>query len=269
MTRTDALLFPLRDNAATLRPSIPEAVIPGNFWYPRGSCHAGQNYCRRVCINRPVDSPLHLGANFSIDALPSAAFDPVTFAPIPLTLDSAGNLIGNRPMLVQLDIDVLSSGFNAAHDERGFGAMTFSLDLYGSFSNTTRPGWRANNPLVSSGGIGSDLVPLWDDNMDAGKSGDLKYILLSNPVISSGNPLDPRPLLTAGVPVKVGSIFLSWDGIGAGGVSVAPDQVAFARTSDGKLQMYQPGEYSMIGGSFHTPGWMPPPAPVTPPPAPP
>ncbi len=52
------------------------------------------------------------GANFSIDTLPAAAFDPVTFAPISLTLDSAGNLIGKRPMVVKLDIDILSSGFN-------------------------------------------------------------------------------------------------------------------------------------------------------------
>ena len=159
------------------------------------------------------------GANFEIDALPAAAFDPVTFAPIPLTLDSSGNLVGNRSMMVQVDIDVFSSGYNAAHDERGFGAMTFSLDLFGSFSNTTRPGWMANNPLVEHFRDWVICSPRWDDNLDAGKQGDLKYILLSNPVISNPNPLDPRPSLTTGAPVKVGSVFVDWDGVGSGGMT--------------------------------------------------
>ena len=203
------------------------------------------------------------GANFQIDALPAAAFDPITFAPIPLTLDSSGNLVGNRSMVVQVDIDVFSAGYNAAHDERGFGAMTFSLDLFGSFSNTTRPGWMAHNPLVSTSALG-DLSPRWDDNLDAGKPGDLKYILLSNPVISNPNPFDPRPSLTNGAPVKVGSVFVDWDGVGAGGIRVSPLQVAYAQNSDGKLEMFQPGEYTMIGGTFHTPGWQPPPPPLPP-----
>jgi hypothetical protein len=213
------------------------------------------------------------GANFQIDALPTAAFDPVTFAPIPLTLDSSGNLVGNRSMVVQVDIDVFSSGYNAAHDERGFGAMTFSLDLFGSFSNTTRPGWKPNNPLVGTSAL-DDLSPRWDDNSDAGKQGDLKYILLSNPVLSNPDPLDPRPSLTNGAPVKVGSVFVDWDGLGSGGIRISPDQVAYAQNSDGKLQMFQAGEYTMVGGTFHTPGWQPhppplPPAPVaSPPPAP-
>ncbi len=207
------------------------------------------------------------GANFQIDAVPTAAFDPVTFAPIPLTLDSSGNLVGNRSMMVQVDIDVFSSGYNAAHDERGFGAMTFSLDLFGSFSNTTRPGWMPNNPLVSTSALG-DLSPRWDDNLDAGKQGDLKYILLSNPVISNPNPFDPRPSLTTGAPVKVGSVFVDWDGVGSGGIRISPDQVAYAQNSDGKLQMFQPGEYTMVGGTFHTAGWQPPSPPLPPPPAP-
>jgi hypothetical protein len=215
------------------------------------------------------------GANFEIDALPAAAFDPVTFAPIPLTLDSSGNLVGNRPMVVQVDIDVLSSGYNPAHDERGLGAMTFSLDLFGSFGNTTRPGWRANNPLIDASSFGSGQpVSLWQENTDAGQKGDLKNILLANPFISNPSPLDPRPLLTVGAPVKVGSVFVDWDGTGAGGLRVTPEQVAFAQLSNGALQMFQPGEYTMVGGTFHTPGWLPPspplpPAPIaSPPPAP-
>ncbi len=67
-------------------------------------------------------------------------------------------------MVVQLDIGVLSYGYNPAHDEGGFGAMTFNLDLFGSFSNAARPGWMANNPLIESELGSGNLSPRWDDN---------------------------------------------------------------------------------------------------------
>lgn len=154
--------------------------------------------------------------SFTLTPVVSASYD-LAFtqdAATRSTTDKAGG-----PGIWQVDIFMTVDSLEAG--EAGFANTGFNA-VFNGVSDGFDAGWTANSATVdSNGALPGGIVPLFATNVDAGTPGDELGILVS---IAGGvtGANDPRRKVgqVGGVPGFLGSLFVQWDAVATGKLSI-------------------------------------------------
>jgi hypothetical protein len=165
------------------------------------------------------------------------AFNPI--APIPAGTNP------NHPVVLQVDVMMQVQSLSPGEDSFGFANFGFQFgsgeDPQGEIVPEPGDGWNANNPTVdSNGALPGGTVPLFALNADFGfHPTDLQDITVSMASGAFTNAADPRRNVgetgsSLGSPIRLGSAFLRWDGLGLVTVRLTSLEVR-AKLTDGSF----------------------------------
>jgi len=171
---------------------------------------------------------------------PVTRYSDATFSTTLPIVMVGGAVAPAQPCVYQLDIT-----FTAAADagEKGWANTLFDAGVTNAGGSNlaldTATGYSPNaGTLDINGASPGGVTPIYGTNTDAGTPNDLKGILAS--IASAtivGNANDTRNNLgtagaptNAGFPSLIGSIFLSWNGLGQGSVVLNNQQYSFTTT---------------------------------------
>lgn len=170
---------------------------------------------------------------FAINPTVSAAYD-LGFGPIANPPGVPGtNVTGTGgPAIYQVDFMLSVTSLGAGEDS--FGNTGFNIVLGPGLTDASDLSWQANNPTVdTNGALPGGTANMFGQNGDFGASAtDEQGILVSMATGAFTNAADPRRDVGEGTPYLLGSLFVQWDGVTTGAVSIGGAQFS-AKQTDG------------------------------------
>jgi hypothetical protein len=176
---------------------------------------------------------------FNITPTVSAAFD-TAFGPIANPPGVPGTNIQGTGGVAVYQVDFMLNVVSLGANEDSFGNTGFNIVLGPGLTDASNLGWQANNPAVdTNGALPGGTANMFGQNGDFGASNsDEQGILVSMATGAFTNAADPRRSVGEGTPYLLGSLFVQWDGVTTGSLTISgptgPAQFS-AKMTDGSF----------------------------------